>query len=175
LDGDTVFEGIDECPATPRGAVVDERGCRVDTDGDGVPDGLDKCPDTSQEAKADESGCSWIQKGEIVLPTIHFGVGSATLAPGSSPALNEVAETLKRNPDLKVEIGGHTDNEGPARLNRKISLERAEEVKRYLAARGVPRTRMVTKGYGEVHPIASNRHAEGRAQNRRIELKILPP
>ncbi len=153
---------------------MDERGCRVDTDGDGVADGLDKCPDTSPEAEADESGCSWVQKGEIVLPTIRFGVGSANLAPGSSPALNEVAEILKQNPDVTVEIGGHTDNEGPARLNRKISLERAEEVKRYLAARGVPAARMVTKGYGEVHPIASNRHAEGRAQNRRIELKGPP-
>ena len=174
-DGDGIFEGIDECPATPQGAVVDERGCRVDTDGDGVADGLDKCPDTSPEAEVDETGCSWVQKGEIVLPTIRFGAGSANLAPGSSPALNEVAEILKQNPDVTVEIGGHTDNEGPARLNRKISLERAEEVKRYLAARGVPTARMITKGYGEVYPIASNRHAEGRAENRRIEFKILPP
>lgn len=174
-DGDGVFDGPDSCPATPVGALVDETGCRVDTDGDGVADGLDKCPDTNPEAEADESGCSWVQRGEIVLTPLRFGVGSANLAPGSSPALNEVAEVLKRNPDVTVEIGGHTDNEGPARLNREISLERAEEVKRYLAARGVPTARMVTKGYGEVHPIASNRHAEGRAQNRRIEFKILPP
>ena len=162
-------------PGHPAGAVVDETGCRVDTDGDGVADGLDKCPDTSLEAEVDESGCSRVQGGEIALPTIRFGVGSANLAPGSSPALNEVAEILKQTPDVTVEIGGHTDNEGPARLNREISLERAEEVKRYLAARGVPPARMVTKGYGEVHPIASNRHAEGRAQNRRIELRVLPP
>lgn len=174
-DGDGIFEGLDQCPATPQGAVVDETGCRVDTDGDGVADGLDKCPDTSLEAEVDESGCSRVQRGEIMLPTIGFGVGSANLAPGSSPALNEVAEILKQTPDVTVEIGGHTDNEGPARLNREISLERAEEVKRYLAARGVPPARMVTKGYGEVHPIASNRHAEGRAQNRRIELRVLPP
>ena len=173
-DGDGLLEGIDQCPATPMGAVVDERGCRVDKDGDGVADGLDKCPDTSMEAEVDESGCSWVQKGEIVLPTIRFGAGSANLAPGSSPALNEVAEILKQNPDVTIEIGGHTDNEGPARLNRKISLERAEKVKRYLAAQGVPTARMVTKGYGEVHPIASNRHAEGRALNRRIEFKVIP-
>jgi OOP family OmpA-OmpF porin len=173
-DGDNLLEGIDECPATPMGAIVDERGCRVDTDGDGVADGLDKCPDTSQEAEADESGCSWVQTGEIVLPTIRFGAGSTNLAPGSSPVLNKVAEILKQNPEVTIEIGGHTDNEGPARLNRKISLDRAEEVKGYLAARGVPTARMVTKGYGEVHPIASNRHAEGRVQNRRIELKVVP-
>jgi OOP family OmpA-OmpF porin len=174
-DGDGLLEGFDQCPATPTGAVVDERGCRVDTDGDGVADGLDKCPDTSPEAKADESGCSRVQGGEIALPTIQFGVGSARLVPGSSPTLNEVAKILRQDPNLTVEIGGHTDNEGPARLNRKISLERAEEVKQYLAAQGVPSAQMVTKGYGEVHPIASNRHADGRAQNRRIEFKVLPP
>jgi outer membrane protein OmpA-like peptidoglycan-associated protein len=174
-DGDGIFEGIDQCPTTPQGAVVDEQGCRVDTDEDGVADGLDQCPETRSEAEVDESGCSWVQKGEIVLPTLQFGAGSANLAPGSSPALNEIAETLKQNPDITVEIGGHTDNEGPARLNREISLKRAEEVKRYLTARGVPNARMVTKGYGEVHPIASNRHADGRAENRRIEFKVLPP
>ena len=174
-DGDGLLEGIDQCPATPMGAVVDERGCRVDTDGDGVADGLDKCPDTSLEAEADESGCSRVQRGEIALPTIRFGLGSAKLAPGSSPALNEVAKILRQNSNVTVEIGGHTDNEGPARLNRKISLNRAEEVKQYLAARGVPSAQMLTKGYGEVHPIASNRHADGRAQNRRIEFKVLAP
>jgi OOP family OmpA-OmpF porin len=174
-DGDGLLDGIDQCPATPIGAIVDARGCRIDKDGDGVADGLDECPETGPEAETDESGCSQAQRGEIVLPTIRFGAGSAKLAPGSSTALNEVAEILKQNPNLKVEIGGHTDNEGPARLNRKISLQRAEEVKRYLAARGVPSARMVTKGYGEVHPIASNRYAEGRAENRRIELKILSP
>jgi outer membrane protein OmpA-like peptidoglycan-associated protein len=174
-DGDGVFEGIDQCPATPQGAAVDDKGCRVDEDKDGVADGLDKCPDTNPEARADESGCSWVQRGELVLSEIHFAAGSAKLAPGSSPALNEVAETLNQNPDLTVEIGGHTDNEGPAKLNRQISLQRAEEVKRYLTARGAPKDRMVTKGYGAVHPIASNRYPEGRAQNRRIEIRILPP
>jgi OOP family OmpA-OmpF porin len=173
-DGDGLFDGIDQCPATPTGAVVDERGCPVDTDGDGVADGLDACPETSLDDEADESGCSWVQRGEIVLPTIRFGVGSAQLAPGSSPALNEVAEILKQNPDVSVEIGGHTDNEGSARLNRKVSLERAEAVKAYLVSQGVAASRMVTKGYGEVHPIATNRYAEGRAENRRIEFKVLP-
>jgi OOP family OmpA-OmpF porin len=174
-DSDGILDGLDMCPDTDPQTLINEDGCPYDSDGDGVADGLDKCPDTSGEAEADESGCSWVQKREIVLPTIRFGVGSSMLAPGSSPALNEVADILKQNPDVMIEIGAHTDNEGPARLNRNISLERAEEVKRYLAARGVPMARMVTKGYGEVHPIASNRHAEGRAQNRRIEIRVLPP
>ncbi len=172
-DGDGLFEGIDQCPDTPIGAVVDERGCPVDDDGDGVPDGLDKCPETSLEAEADEAGCSRVQRGDVVLPTVRFRLGSTKIAPGSSPALNKVAEILRQNPNIRVEIGGHTDNEGPARLNRKISLHRAEAVKSYLVSQGVPASRMVTKGYGEVHPIASNRHADGRAMNRRIEFKVL--
>lgn len=174
-DGDGVLEGIDQCEATPMGALVDERGCAIDTDEDGVPDGLDECPETSMKADADASGCSRLQRGEIELPTIRFRIGVTRLAPGSSPDLDELATLLKENPDLVVEIGGHTDNEGPARLNRKISLERAEAVKAYLVSRGVPASRMAAKGYGEVHPIATNRYAEGRARNRRIEFKVLPP
>ncbi len=174
-DGDGLLDGIDQCPATPIGAVVDKRGCPVDADGDGVPDGRDKCPDTSLEAEADGDGCSRVQRGDVVLPTIRFRLGSAKIAPGSSPALDKVAKILRQNPNIRIEIGGHTDNEGPAGLNRKISLNRAEAVKAYLVSQGVAASRMVTKGYGEVHPIASNRHKEGRAKNRRIEFKVLPP
>jgi outer membrane protein OmpA-like peptidoglycan-associated protein len=174
-DGDGVLDGIDRCDATPMGAVVDERGCGIDTNGDGVPDGLDACPDTSPNAEVDGSGCSRLQRGELVLPTIGFGSGSKAIAPGSCPDLDEVACLLKANPDLTVEIGGHTDREGPASRNRQVSLERAEAVKAYLVSKGVPASRLVTKGYGEVHPIASNRYAEGRARNRRIEFRVLPP
>jgi OOP family OmpA-OmpF porin len=89
--------------------------------------------------------------------------------------LNEVAEILRENPHITVEIGGHTDTTGPSKRNRAISLRRAEQVKQYLISQGVPASRMTTKGYGEVHPIASNRHADGRAENRRIEFKVLAP
>jgi OOP family OmpA-OmpF porin len=174
-DSDGVLEGIDRCAATPTGAVVDQRGCPVDTDGDGVPDGLDECPETSLEEETDASGCSRVQRGEFVFPTIRFRLGSRTIAPGSSPALDEVADILRQNPDLTVEIGGHTDNEGPARLNRKISLQRAEAVRAYLVSLGVSSSRLLTKGYGEVHPIATNRTSEGRARNRRIEFTVLTP
>jgi OmpA-OmpF porin, OOP family len=173
-DHDGVLEGIDRCPDTPIGAVVDARGCQVDSEGDGVPDGLDDCPDTSLEDPSDESGCSGAQRGEFVLPTIRFEPGRWNLTEACSTLLNEVASVLRQSPDTIVEIGGHTDNEGPASVNRTISLNRAEEVKAYLITQGVSASRLITKGYGEVHPIASNRTAEGRAKNRRIEFNVLP-
>jgi OOP family OmpA-OmpF porin len=174
-DGDGFLDGIDQCPDTPMGVLVDDKGCRIDSDGDGVPDGIDRCPDTSLDDRPDESGCSAVQRGQFVLPAIRFGLGSSAIRPGSSTALDEVARILKQNPDLVVEIEGHTDNEGPAKVNRAISLQRAEEVKAYLVSQGVPTSRLTTKGYGEVHPIASNRDAKGRAENRRIEFKVLSP
>ncbi len=174
-DRDGFLDGIDQCPATPIGVLVDEKGCRVDSDGDGVPDVIDRCPDTNLDDRPDESGCSAVQRGQFVLPAIRFGIGSTEIRPGSSPALDEVAGILKQNPDIVVEIGGHTDTEGPAKVNRAISLQRAEQVKAYLVSQGVPASRLTTKGYGEVHPIASNRDAAGRAKNRRIEFKVLAP
>jgi len=174
-DGDGVPEGMDQCPDTPIGTVVDAGGCRVDSDGDGVPEGMDQCPETNLEDPSDESGCSAVQRGEPLLPTIRFKLASTTIDPASSPALTEVASLLKENPDILLEIGGHTDNEGPASANREFSLQRAEEVKAYLVSQGVPASRLITKGYGKLHPVASNRTAEGRAENRRIEFKVLPP
>jgi OOP family OmpA-OmpF porin len=140
-----------------------------------VPDGLDECPDSSLDDATDASGCSAVQRGEFALPTIRFRLGSTKITKGSSRALDEVASILKQNPDIIVEIGGHTDTMGKATVNRAISLNRAEEVKLYLVSQGVPASQMVTKGYGEVHPIASNRDAYGRAMNRRIEFKVLSP
>ena len=174
-DGDGLLDGLDMCPDTDSRALVNEVGCPYDLDGNGVADGLDKCPHTSLEHESDESGCSRVQREEFALPTIRFGFGSTQIKPGSSPALDEVARIIKLTPDLIVEIGGHTDTEGPAKANRAISLRRAEEVKAYLLSLGVPASQLTTKGYGEVHPIASNRDAEGRAKNRRIEFKVLVP
>jgi len=84
--------------------------------------------------------------------------------------LDEAASILKKNPDLKVEIDGHTDSTGPAAYNMKLSENRAKAVMDYFVAKGIDPKRLATKGFGLTRPAASNDTKEGRAKNRRVEL-----
>ena len=82
---------------------------------------------------------------------------------------------LRENPQIKVEIGGHTDAAGPEKANQKISEKRAQSVKKYLMDKfGIADNRMVIKGYGSTKPIADNKTIEGRSKNRRVELRAIP-
>jgi len=179
-DDDGVYDGLDKCPGTPKGAKVDAYGCPKDTDGDGVYDGLDRCPDTPKGDKVDANGCTLpLPKAEplftevkknLVLEGVNFEVDQAVLTPESTSILDKVAVSLKDWPDVKVEIGGHTDSSGGDAHNQDLSQRRAEAVKDYLAGKGVDASRMVAKGYGEKRPIADNATKEGKARNRRVEL-----
>ncbi len=172
-DGDGVFDGLDQCPGTPAGCVVNDVGCPLDADGDGVCDALDRCPGTKVGDKVDAVGCSGAQKGGFVLEGITFKLNSAVIDPKSYPALNNAAQVMRDNPNVKVEIGGYTDSSGSAAYNKNLSLKRAEAVKSYLVDKGISAAQMTAVGYGEAKPIASNKTAEGRAQNRRIEFRFL--
>ena len=110
---------------------------------------------------------------KIVLKNILFNTGKATLKPGSFPTLDKLAELLKKNPDIKVEVSGHTDNVGSASYNKKLSKQRALAVKNYLVSKGIEQQRIVAVGYGFEQPVAGNTTPEGRAKNRRVEMKIL--
>jgi OmpA-OmpF porin, OOP family len=169
-DGDGVGDSRDQCPNTPAGAKVDERGCELDTDGDGVVDSADKCPDTPKGDRVDASGCSF--KEEIKLPGVVFETGKADLRPESLPVLEGAISTLKRYPDLTVEVAGHTDSRGSDALNLDLSSRRAETVLKYLKDGGVTNT-LTSRGYGERQPVASNNNDEGRQQNRRVVLRVL--
>ncbi len=109
---------------------------------------------------------------KVILSGVNFEFNSAKLTAESYPILFHAAMTLLQNPDLKVDIIGYTDNIGSAKYNKKLSLKRANAVKNYLIARGVDASRINTIGMGEENPIASNKTAEGRALNRRIEFKV---
>jgi OOP family OmpA-OmpF porin len=180
-DGDGVLDGIDKCPDTPKGATVDATGCPKDTDGDGVLDGIDKCPDTPKGEKVDAVGCPLPksaplftpEKKTLVLEGVNFEYDSATLTPGSLAVLDTVAASLKDWPEVRVEIGGHTDSRGSDAYNEKLSEKRAASVLEYLASKGIDAARMAAKGYGESKPIADNATDEGRAKNRRVELSRL--
>ena len=173
-DGDKVFDGLDRCPNTPAGATVDANGCPTDADQDGVFDGLDRCPNTEAGRQVDANGCPILfeaDKPTLVLQGVTFATGSAVLSDNSQTVLDIVAESLKGNPDVRVEVGGHTDATGSRALNTRLSQARAESVRTYLLSQGVPATQLTARGYGPDNPVATNATAAGRARNRRVELK----
>jgi len=136
----------------------------MDSDKDGVPDNLDQCPNTPMGATVDARGC-WTYAA-IVL----FDINSAEVKSEAYPMLTEAVLIMKKNPDLNVEIDGHTDNTGAAAYNMALSEKRAEAVKDHLVTRGVDPKRLSTKGFGFTKPAASNDTKEGRAKNRRVEF-----
>jgi outer membrane protein OmpA-like peptidoglycan-associated protein len=171
-DLDKVFDGIDKCPNTPAGAVVDATGCTADADGDNVPDGVDKCPATPPGTAVDATGCPTLFKEgtTVVLQGVTFATGKSMLTSESQGMLDTVAETLKANPATKVEVQGHTDSTGKRATNVRLSQERADAVKNYLTSKGVGADQLTAKGYGPDQPVGDNKTADGRAQNRRVQL-----
>lgn len=109
----------------------------------------------------------------VVLNNIFFDFNSYTLQSGSYPELNKVLELLNRNPALKIEIGGHTDNAGTAVYNQQLSEKRAKSVYEYLVQKGINKLRLTYKGYGDKNPVAENSTESGRSQNRRIEFTVI--
>jgi outer membrane protein OmpA-like peptidoglycan-associated protein len=181
-DRDGVVNALDECPETPAGVEVDARGCPIerDADADGVPDGRDRCPNTAPGQNIDAVGCPILfavaEEGRVrplVLRGVNFQTGRSALTPESFAVLDEVALSLVAHPEVRIEIGGHTDSTGSRATNQRLSLQRAQAVMAYLARKGVAPSRMVARGYGPDEPIAPNNTSAGRAQNRRVELRLL--
>jgi OmpA-OmpF porin, OOP family len=178
-DGDGVTDDRDRCPDTPRGTRVDANGCVGDADGDGVADDRDRCPDSPRGAKVDAQGCPEPSAlpaaggAHLVLEGVNFQTSSAKLTPESLAVLDRVVEGLKGSPDVRILIEGHTDSQGPDDANRKLSKGRADAVRDYFLSKGIAKSRLETKGYGETKPIGDNKTAEGRAKNRRVELSRL--
>lgn len=115
-----------------------------------------------------------IETGQVVtLNNIFFDFDKATLRPESYPELDRVVEALKKNPDMNIQISGHTDAIGTKAYNQDLSMRRAKSVQEYLTNKGIDKDRLKLKGYGESKPIASNEKSNGRQLNRRVEFKIL--
>ncbi len=176
-DLDGVPDRFDKCPA--KRGHKDLEGCpEPDKDDDGVADRFDKCPDKPARGSKRGDGCPDEVPTEVreffgVVRAIDFQPGSAVLNVASRPTLDKAAQLVKRFPGFLVEISGHTDNTGNASLNRRISLQRANAVRRYLVGKGAAGKRLVAVGLGPDRPIADNATAEGRAANRRVEFKII--
>jgi len=183
-DRDSVYDGIDQCPNTPLGAIVDARGCPKDSDGDGVPDGLDKCPGTPAGLQVDATGCvveaarleaELMETGMIRLRNVNFETGKSNLLPDSYEPLNTVGSVLIKWPDLKIEIGGHTDSRGTAKANQKLSESRAKSVRTYLVGKypTLKPSQLTAKGYGSSRAIVPNNNEANMAKNRRVEFVVM--
>ena len=156
-----------------------------DTDGDGVADKLDKCPGTPAGTVVDGSGCPLVApKPQVTIVTeedrkvvneaiknLEFDLGKATIRSKSYASLNRVAALLVEK-NFSLKLAGHTDNTGSKELNLRLSKERAESVKAYLVSQGANASRIEATGYGMGQPIATNKTAAGRQQNRRVEFTL---
>lgn len=111
-----------------------------------------------------------LAKDGLVTLSVNFDTGKATITPDSAQALDAAAGVLKAAADLRIEIGGHTDNVGTPDANLRLSQERAQAVMAALIERGIKADRLTAKGYGQTTPVADNRTEDGRAKNRRVEL-----
>src|SRR5579871_454660 len=174
-DGDGINDEEDKCPTVA--GVAKYHGCPIpDTDGDGVNDEEDRCPNLP--GVKENQGCPLV-KEEIIKKVLYdaknifFATGSFKLLPKSYKSLNEVAKILKDDPNLKLNISGHTDNVGKPEKNQLLSENRAKAVLTYLTEKGgVDASKLAAAGYGDTKPIASNKTAAGKAKNRRVELDL---
>jgi len=198
-DGDGVPDYLDKCPNTPKAAYghVDKNGCPIDTDGDGIPDYLDKCPTVPgvisnngcpEEKKVPLSVTSVVPEVKKVVPAevknelktlfqkalqgIQFASGSDLIIGKSFVILNQIAGVMIANPGFVIEVRGFTDNVGNPLSNKILSERRANAVRKYLVKKGVEISRITTTGFGDTLPLESNKTANGRAINRRVEFIV---
>ena len=171
-DRDGIPDYKDKCPSTPSGHVVDSLGCLPDFDKDGVADIMDKCPNTLPGVRVDDKGCPLNRKEDLdqLKKGIQFKTGSKKLTKNSYSTLNDIVDLMNKIPEANLEVQGHTDSKGSELKNLKLSETRARAVVDYLVKKGIDSDRLRAVGYGSERPIADNSDADGRAQNRRVEL-----
>jgi outer membrane protein OmpA-like peptidoglycan-associated protein len=182
-DGDGIPDQFDRCPtkAEDKDGIEDSDGCpEDDADADGIPDTVDACPMAPGKPSSDPkaNGCpkSLEFDGQVIRikQQVHFRTGSADILPDSFPMLEEIADLLRSTDRIrKLSVDGHTDNRGPADLNKNLSQARADSVVKWLVSHGIESKRLEGHGYGMEQPIDSNSTDEGRANNRRVEFRIV--
>jgi large repetitive protein len=175
-DKDGVLDLVDACPLVA--GPAENRGCPdADRDGDSVVDRLDNCPD--EKGPAENQGCPKKQLVKItddkleIIESVYFKTDRAVIEPRSFGLLDNVAAVLVAHDQLKIQVEGHTDSQGDDAYNKKLSQRRTEAVVAYLVKKGIAAARLTALGFGEEKPIADNKTAEGRAQNRRVVFTVI--
>jgi outer membrane protein OmpA-like peptidoglycan-associated protein len=174
-----LLDPSDKCPLESEElGGYEDTGCCPDPDHDKdpVPDVKEQCPNEIGSPTEEPLGCP---KQSLVIVTdcevkitqqIHFEFNKDRIRPESHPVLNAVVEVLQKNPDIRIEVQGHTDNKGGAAYNRDLSHRRAGSVKKYLVAHGVTPERLTSLGYGFDRPLVDNTTEQNRALNRRVQF-----
>ena len=181
-DGDGIADKDDKCVDVK--GPKENQGCPwADTDGDGVYDKDDACPTVKGVATSDRktNGCpkvapptqDVIKKLNDYGKTILFDTGKYSFQKQTYSVLDAMTAILKEYPDSNFSIDGHTDSDGADAMNMKLSQERAAAVKNYLVEHGISSSRLVSEGFGETKPVASNKTKAGKAQNRRVEVRLM--
>ena len=174
-DGDSVLDSVDNCPKIK--GLPTNNGCPLpDSDNDGIVDSADKCPKVP--GVESNNGCPYEEIGvgkrdtaiNDMMKTILFDTGNANFKQDSYPNLIKITEILKRHPEAKFRLEGHTDSAGSYDFNKRLSQIRANAVRNYLISAGIPSENLVAEGFGEAKPITSNLTNEGRRLNRRVEI-----
>ncbi|MFN8274818.1 MAG: OmpA family protein [Flavobacteriaceae bacterium] len=174
-DGDGVADKSDKCPQVK--GPKENGGCPwPDTDGDGVLDKDDKCVDV--KGTVANNGCPEITEEQVnrlnaYAKTILFNSGKSTFQQQTYPVLQSIAAILKEYPSANFSIEGHTDSDGKDAANQKLSEDRAAAVKNYLIENGIAASRLTSAGFGESKPIDTNKTKAGKANNRRVEVKLV--
>lgn len=180
-DGDGIIDGKDDCPKV-KGPKAN-KGCPwPDTDGDGILDKDDDCPKV--KGIASNKGCPKVEPVVIITAeaeqqlkdyakVINFNSAKSTFKEGVEPKLDAIYEIMKTFPKANFSIGGHTDSQGKATYNQKLSDQRANAVRDYLITKGLTSSRLSAYGFGEDYPVADNKTRTGRASNRRVEINLV--
>lgn len=142
----------------------------VDFDQDGIDDDMDDCVGSTSGSLVDATGCEIVTG---VIEGLDFAPGATELSVDSRIVLSKLVEVFLRYPEVVVSVEGHTDNRGSAADNLDLSKERVISVVRYMVASGMSPDQIKPFGYGESRPRAANATAEGREQNRRIEINVV--
>ena len=164
VEVEKIVEVVKEVPAAPP----------PDRDADGIPDAQDQCPDTVSGAKVEADGC--VRKAQVVtLPNIEFAYEKADLTEAGRETLGQVVRFMNDQPELMLDVWGHTDSKGAELYNLRLSQRRAAAVMKFLVEQGIAESRLKSAGFGESRPLADNETEEGRERNRRVELNIRAP
>ena len=188
-DGDGVLDGLDRCPRTPTGTSINATGCPATQGAAPQPSRRAAPPPAARDPTtprpvpvepapaaprpgAPTGGAARGRLAPGVIPGVAFAAGSARLLPQSYVPLDSIADILKADTTLKIEVGAHTDNSGTPSENQHLSNLQAEAVRTYLVTKGVGFQQVQARGYGGAFPLTTDNTPRGRAANRRVEIKL---